>query len=311
MTSPRTASRLNRILAMLPWVIANPGSTVEEVCERFGYTRRELVKDLDLVFVCGLPGYGPGDLMVAYIDEDEVIVEMADYFASPPRLTGAEGLGLLAAGLAVIAAGEGAAELESAVDKLRTVLLPDAEDAVVVDLPEAPFVADLRSLVSTPGVARIEYTGLASGETTSRDIEPWAVFSTMGYWYVRGFCRRAGAERVFRVDRIKSLRPTGETFTPPAGEPEQTVAYVPGPDDVAATIRLGPAARWVGEYYPVEVLEDDGESTLIRFLASDARVTARLLARLGESAELVAGPEVERALVDLRSRIVARYGVSE
>ena len=32
MTSPRTAQRLTRILAMLPWVIAHPGATVAEVC---------------------------------------------------------------------------------------------------------------------------------------------------------------------------------------------------------------------------------------------------------------------------------------
>jgi glyoxylase-like metal-dependent hydrolase (beta-lactamase superfamily II) len=44
------------------------------VCSRFGYTRAELARDLAAVFVSGLPGYGPGDLMVAYIDGDEVVV---------------------------------------------------------------------------------------------------------------------------------------------------------------------------------------------------------------------------------------------
>ncbi len=66
---------------MVPWVIAHPGATVRDVCERFGYTRDELIADLNLVFVCGLPGYGPGDLMVAYIEDDEVVIDMADYFS--------------------------------------------------------------------------------------------------------------------------------------------------------------------------------------------------------------------------------------
>ncbi|MBT8211891.1 MAG: WYL domain-containing protein, partial [Acidimicrobiia bacterium] len=190
---------------MLPWVIAHPGATVDEVCQRFGYTRNDLVKDLDLVFVCGLPGYGPGDLMVAYIDQDEVIVEMADYFASPPRLTGTEALGLLAAGMAVTTSGSGTPELESAVEKLQAVVLPGPVDALVVDLPDPPFLGELRDLARDHRVARIEYTGLASGETTVRDIEPWVVFSTMGNWYVRAHCRRADAERVFRLDRIRSV----------------------------------------------------------------------------------------------------------
>ena len=106
MTSPRTAQRLTRILSMLPWVIANPGATADEVCERFGYTRPELVEDLNLVFVCGLPGYGPGDLMDAYLDEDEVVVDMADYFSRPLRLNAAEGLTLLAAGMALVSSGQ-------------------------------------------------------------------------------------------------------------------------------------------------------------------------------------------------------------
>ena len=102
MTSPRTAQRLARILAMLPWVIAHPGAEVTAVCERFGYTRAELVADLNLVFVCGLPGYGPGELMDAFVDEDEVVVDAADYFSRPVRLTAAEALMLLAAGMAVL-----------------------------------------------------------------------------------------------------------------------------------------------------------------------------------------------------------------
>ena len=32
---------------MLPWVIANPGATVDEVCARFGYERGDLASDLD------------------------------------------------------------------------------------------------------------------------------------------------------------------------------------------------------------------------------------------------------------------------
>ena len=39
-SSARTAGRLTRILAMLPWVIANQGASVDEVCQRFGYTRK-------------------------------------------------------------------------------------------------------------------------------------------------------------------------------------------------------------------------------------------------------------------------------
>lgn len=308
MSSARTARRLNRILAMVPWVLANPGATVTEVCERFGYqNRRQLVDDLNLVFVCGLPGYGPGDLMVAYVDEDEVVVEMAEYFARPLRLSAPEALGLLAAGRAMLSSGLGSPELAAAVMKLEAVILPESDESVVVDLAEPPYVAVLRKAAAEAQVVRIEYRAVSTGEVTTRDVEPWMVFSTLGNWYVRGHCRRARAERVFRIDRIRAAAETGDRFDPPEELPPPEVRYTPEEDDVRATIRLRPAARWVADYYPVEIDADDGSEMVVRFSASDPAVPARLLVRLGASAELVEGVAVARSASDLRSRILARY----
>ena len=308
MSSARTARRLNRILAMVPWVLANPGTTVTEVCERFGYpSRRQLVDDLNLMFVCGLPGYGPGDLMVAYVDEEEVVVEMAEYFARPLRLSAPEALGLLAAGRALLSSGLGSPELASAVGKLEAVVLPESDDRVVVDLAEPPDVALLRRAAAAGRVVRIEYRAVATGAVTRRDVEPWMVFSTLGNWYVRGYCRKAAAERVFRIDRIRLAQETGDSFEPPAELPPAEIRYTPEEDDVRAVIRLHRPARWVADYYPVEIEADDGDEMVVRFSASDPALPAQLLVRLGAAAELVTGDEVARSVADLRSRILARY----
>jgi predicted DNA-binding transcriptional regulator YafY len=307
MTSRKTTKRLNRILAMLPWVIANPGSTVEEVCKRFGYSSSELAADLNLVFVCGLPGYGPGDLMVAYIDEDEVVVELADYFASPIRLTPPETLSLLAAGMALLSTGQAPAALASAIDKLQRTVLGGDEGNLVVDLAEPPLVSELRGAAQDKRVVQIVYTGLASGKTTTREIEPWVVFSTLGNWYVRAYCRSAAAERVFRIDRIRSVQPRDEQFDPPERDIAPEIGYMPAEEDVRAVIRLHDEARWVAAYYPVETVRDTGTGLEVRFSASDASVIARLLVRLGRSAELVDGEEVAARAAALRSSILARY----
>lgn len=308
MSSPRTAQRLSRILSMLPWVIANPGAEVSEVCERFGYTERELAADLDLVFVCGLPGYGPGDLMVAYIDEDEVVVEMADYFSQPVRLSSPEALTLLAAAMAVVSTGQAPEALERAAVKLQTVLVPDDPEALVVDLSEPDLVGELRTAAGDGHVVTIEYVGLAAGKETVRDIEPWSVFSTLGNWYVRGFCRLADAERVFRVDRIRRATSTNERFDPPEEPPRPAVGYTPNEADVRAKIRLGPRARWVVDYYPVEIVTADESGSIVEFSAGDAAVVARLLLRLGDEAELLEGDEVRASRNGLGNRILARYG---
>lgn len=307
----RTAQRLNRILAMLPWVIANPGATVEEVCERFGYSQKALIADLDLVFVCGLPGYGPGDLMVAYVDEDEVVVDMAEYFSQPLRLSPAEGLGLLAAGMALISSGQAPPALDRAVAKLGSVLAPDADAMISVELAGEPELVQILREAATEGrVLEILYTSLGKGETRRRSVEPWSVASAMGNWYLSAYCRTAGDERIFRVDRIREVTPTGEKFEPPEDPPTVEVRYSPSEDDIHATIRLSERARWVADYYPVDVIEDRNGRLTVRFSAGQATTIARLLLRLGRDAELVDGPGVGTELDSMRRRVIARYEVS-
>ena len=116
MTSPRTVQRLSRILAVLPYVIDNPGTPVEELATRFGYRdTNDLISDLHLVIVTGLPGYGPGDLIDVDILDGEVFVDAADYFAHPLRLTAPEALGLVAAGMTMTKSDQAPAALGSAV----------------------------------------------------------------------------------------------------------------------------------------------------------------------------------------------------
>lgn len=307
--SGRTATRLTRILTMLPWVIANPGSTVDEVCERFGYQGHEdLARDLDMVFVCGLPGYGPGDLMVAFIDDDEVVVDTADYFGRAPRLSPTEALSMLAAGMAVLSAGEGSPALESAVDKLAATVAPDSEGLAVDVAAEPDMVGPLREAAASHRVVEITYTSLGRGDTTRRQVEPWAVFASLGNWYVTGYCRLAEGERIFRLDRIREMTLLEEEFQPPSEPPEPQVRYTPSEEDVRCRIALRRAARWVLDYYPVDVVEESDEETVIDFSAGDPSVAARLLLRLGDRARLLEGQEVRAELESLGERILARYG---
>ena len=296
---------------MLPWVIANPGASVDEVSDRFGYTPKELAEDLNTVLLCGLPGYGPGDLMDAYIDDDEVVIDVADYFAASPRLTPAEAITLLASGMALLSAGLASDALERGVAKLQKTLLGSGADAVAVDVPADPaYVAMIRSAIREGVAIALTYTGIASDRTTEREVEPWEVFSSLGNWYVRGHCRLAGAERVFRLDRIRELEATSSAVTEAAPEPVGGALYGPGEGDVHAVLRLGAPARWVIEYYPVDVIDDDGDIVTVGFSAGSALVAARLLLRLGQDAELVDGDEVAAAVEDLRERIVTSYGLA-
>jgi proteasome accessory factor C len=308
MTSRRTVSRLSRILSLIPYVLSKDGVDVKEILDRFDYTEAELIRDLNTVFVCGLPGYGPGDLMEAFIDDNEVVIDAADYFARAPRLTPAEALGLLAAGLTITGSGHGSPELASAVKKLSRAVMGDAADAISIEVAPGMETLDLlRDAAAGEKAVRIRYRSLSKEEETERDVEPWTVFTTLGNWYVQGHCRLVDAERVFRVDRIRTVEVLDESFERPVEITTPVVTYSPADDDVVCTIALSPAARWVLEYYPVVVVSEGDGETVISFSSPEAQIPARLLLRLGASARLVDGDEVRKAVREMGRSLLQKY----
>jgi proteasome accessory factor C len=175
----------------------------------------------------------------------------------------------------------------------------------VVD--ESQSVGTLRDAAAEQRVVHIVYRSVAKEEETERDIEPWSVFASLGRWYVIGHCRLVDGQRTFRVDRIKQMEVLDEKFTRPETVPEPGVGYSPSEDDVVCVIDLGAAARWVLEYYPVEILEEGAERTRIRFHSPEAEVPARLLLRLGTDARLIEGTEVGARVAAIGETLLSTY----
>src|SRR6266508_3557277 len=175
------AGRLQRLLALVPWVMSRPDATVEEVCARFSITREALMADLELLFVSGVPPYGPGDLIEAWVDGDRVHIGLAGYFARAPRLTWREAAGLYLAGRALAALPEVDEEgaLTRALAKLEAVLPADQlrrvqelGSKVSVELDGDPVERERRAALAKAAAASrrvvIEYYTGSRGELTRR-----------------------------------------------------------------------------------------------------------------------------------------------
>ena len=117
----KAAGRLRRLLLVVPYLVRHPGSTIDELTNLFSVSRRDLLQDLNLLFVSGLPPYGPGDLIGVAIEDGRVWIEMADYFARPLRLTRAEALALYLRGTA-LAVTPGLREATALASALRVLL---------------------------------------------------------------------------------------------------------------------------------------------------------------------------------------------
>ncbi|MGE5763764.1 MAG: protein pafC, partial [Mycobacterium leprae] len=61
-------ARLPRLLALVPYLLHHPGAEVGHVARLFGVSERQLLADLTLVWMCGLPGHTPGDLIEVSVE---------------------------------------------------------------------------------------------------------------------------------------------------------------------------------------------------------------------------------------------------
>ena len=307
-----SATRMQRLLAMVPWIASHDGPTLHEVCERFAITPAQLAADLDVMWLVGLPPYTPDALIDVVQEGDRVWIHYADVFAMPQRLTPDQAVALLAAGASVLAlAGadpEGA--LARGVAKLADVLSVEADQVLDVTLGGAPAgVLDvLRTAVQQGRQVHLDYYSYGRDTRTERDVDPYVIHAADGSLYLFGHCHLAKAERRFRLDRILAATLLDTTFDRP--DPDLTGAvFQPDADDPRVTLRLAPEAQWVIDAHPVEhvVSHADGSASVTLAIAGHAWLE-RLLLSLGGSARVeVAPPELADAGTRAAARILDRY----
>ena len=309
MSRPAAQDRLGRLLAIVPWVAARDGPGIGEVCERFAVTEQELLEDLDLLFLCGVYPFTPDVLIEVDIADGRVWIRFAEYFHRPLRLTPPEGLALISAGaaLAGVPGADRDGALARALEKLALVLGVASDDAVAVELGAATpeVLAVVQRATAAHQRVELDYYSFGRDDRSTRVVEPWRVFNARGQWYLSGFCRHAGGERLFRVDRIGRADLLPEQFEPPAALPERKIFHA-GPTDVRIVLDLAPAARWIAEQYPNEgVVEQPGGILRVTLRVSERAWLERLLLRAGPEAAVVEGPAGVGA--GAAARVLARY----
>ena len=301
--------RLRRILAVVPWVAAEDGPTLAEVCTRFGYaSETELQEDLNLLFLCGVPPYTPDALIEVDVADGRVWIRYADWFARPLRLTAAEALSLVAGSTALLGAGAGDVEgpLARGLAKLAAAL-GVTEEVVDVTFGAAPAepLEVLRQASEDHHQVEIGYYTYSRDRHTTRVIDPHLVYAAAGQWYVAGFCHQAGADRLFRVDRVARARRLDATFSPSTAAAAPPV-FDPSPADPVIVLELEPAAAWVASQYPTESVQDAGGGRVrVALRVSGEAWLARLLLRLGADARVIEGDPAPAAAA--ARRIMDRY----
>jgi len=313
-----STDRLGRLLNLVPYLLARPGVAVERAAADLDVTPRQLRDDLELLWVCGLPGYGPGDLIDMALDGDRVTITYDAGIDRPLRLTRDEALALVVA-LRMLAEMPGVGHGEMigrALAKIENAAGEHADAAVTVRLSgDKERLEELRGAVERRRALRITYYTATRDESSERVVDPMRVLVVGGRAYLEAWCRRAEAVRLFRVDRIDASTELDSPAAPPPQARPTDVrdgVFSPAPDAPLVTLRVGRGARWITEYYPcTEVREEPGEHWLVSLHASDLGWARRLALGLGPEVSVLAPPELAAAVGAEARAALAAYEAAD
>ncbi|MFC7342715.1 helix-turn-helix transcriptional regulator [Saccharopolyspora griseoalba] len=305
--------RLPRLLALVPYLLSRPGIPIVDAAADFGVTPQQLRKDLELLWMCGLPGYGPGDLIDLSFGSDSITVTYDAGMRRPLRLTASEATSLLVA-LRALAETPGVpdsdavqralAKVEHAVGRARpagVVVGLGGQDAADPEVRHA-----VQRAATGRQALRIRYYTASRDAISERTVDPMRLLLIDGRSYLEAWCRSARGVRMFRLDRIDHAVLLDEPASPPSeAEPTDVSAglFQPAPGQLVAELELDPEARWVAEYYQVdEVVELDGGRARVRMRYADEAWMARLLLGLGGQVRVLSPEGLAR---DVRQRAAA------
>ncbi len=306
--------RLPRLLALVPYLLGRPGVPIDEAAADFDVTPRQLRRDLELLWMCGLPGYGPGDLIDLSFEGDTVTVTFDAGMRRPLRPSAAEATALVVALRAlaetpgVVDAGavrRALAKIESAAGRATE------QQAVVVGLAtrEEAALTAVRDALDRRRALWIRYYTASRDAVSERTVDPMRLLLVEGHSYLEAWCRSAEAVRLFRLDRIDHTAIRDEPAVPPShARPTDVSAglFRAAPDQQVAALLLAPDARWVAEYYPVEDVEETGGgAATVRMRYADLDWMVRLVLGLGGDVSVLEPVELAEAVRE-RARAAVR-----
>ena len=311
--------RLPRLLALVPYLLSHPGVRFAEVAALFEVSEAQLRRDLNLLWVCGLPGHGPGDLIDLEFEGDTITLSEPAGVTRPLRLAVDEALALLVA-LRTLSETPGLADrdvVDRTLAKVEAAAGAAAEPAGRVRVQvegEESVLPVVRSALASQHRVHLDYYVPGRDEATERDVDPLRLLLVEGRTYLEGWCLRVEGVRLFRLDRVIAVR---ELDVPAQAHPQAEQrdvsqgVFQPSAGDALVTLALREGAHWVADYHPCESVEDLGDGTLIvRLRTPDTAWIRRLALRLGSTGSVLEPAELATQVRGDAAAALSAYSAS-
>jgi len=289
-------ARTSRLLDLVPFLNTHQGISLKELAEQFDVTTAQMSSDLTTLWMCGLPGYTPLELMDLEFESGFVTIRNAPTLSKPRSISFDEGVALLL-GLDLLAASveQNRQDLILAVENLKQKISKVLDIPVTVSASpkSSPAIAALiDEALSKKSYLSLQYHSLYRDEITDRIIQPLELIDDNDNQYLRAFCFTAGAMRDFRVDRVLAAQISAEKpNTVPAGAATEKLQF---------TIAFKKPSRDVIERFGINHTESSKELLLSAF--SQQWIERSVMAS-GESVELL-GPLNIRANIARKAQLI-------
>lgn len=205
------ALRAIRLLDLVPYIVAHPGISITELAKEFSITRDEVLKDLNLLFLCGLPGYTPLELIDISFDEESVVIRDPQNLAAPRNLNESEAL---IARIALAALEESTPRTSSAylqivalrekIAKAFSSSIPASAITFTLDKERATLEA-IEGAITKELDLEITYNNVTKDSSSRRSITPISIIAEDKRTLVSAYCHSAKALRTFNLAQISEV----------------------------------------------------------------------------------------------------------
>ena len=223
------ANRALRTMDLIPYILENPGVSITKLAKQFSVTEKQIESDLQLVFMCGLPGYTPYELIDLIFEEGIVSIIDPQVLDKPRRFTKSE-LVVIALGLQLL--GELSSSDSTRLSKIKLLsnkITQLGGSNSVIFAPsssKSPFVEVISKAITNKKSLTIQYQSLVKDEVSIRTIFPHNLYFMNGNLYLSAMDLTAKADRVFKVELIKTCEVGNDVSSEIVNENNSTIEVI-------------------------------------------------------------------------------------
>jgi proteasome accessory factor C len=292
--------RTARLLDLVPYINSHQGIALKDLASVFNVTQAQMTDDLTTLWMCGLPGYTPLELMDLDFESGFVTIHNAETLSKPRSISFDEGVALVL-GLDLLRSTISAdrADLFTKIDELSRRLsdvinLPSALSAAS-DINQDVSGAIFEAIRNRSGL-EIVYHSLYRDETSTRTILPIEIVQNDGQRYLSSFCHTSSDFRQFRIDRIQSAKTQTVSQEIPKSSSQAT--------GHTSTIKVLTPTREIAERFKQRELSVNSEFNVESF---SLQWIERSIMASGGSVSLLAPAEIRESISVMAQSMLDRY----